>query len=278
MARARFAWDMFTARWAEERNRCPYCESSVQRRLQRKKLLIELRKCEFCGLLFRWPCDDPDAARRYYEGSYDGQQATTIPTGEALHRLVQSEFRGTPYDRGARIEVAKSVVPSGRVLDFGCSWGYAMVQWAAASYQPVGFEAARDRAAFGRDQLGLDIRDDLSAIDREPAGSFDLVYADHVMEHLTVLRRPLELFSRLVKPGGALLLFTPNGGGLVARQKGTRWPTLIGESHTIALTADWYNRHLPDHGFSPRCFSGPLSPRTRSLVDDEELVCLAIRD
>jgi len=45
---------MLRARWSRRRSLCPYCESSLHRRLQRKRLLIEARKCEFCGLIFRW--------------------------------------------------------------------------------------------------------------------------------------------------------------------------------------------------------------------------------
>jgi 2-polyprenyl-3-methyl-5-hydroxy-6-metoxy-1,4-benzoquinol methylase len=169
------------------------------------------------------------------------------------------------------------VIPGGRVLDFGCSWGYSLVQWKAAGYDAVGFEWARDRARFGRESLGVAIHDEFSALEREPAGSFDLVYADHVMEHLTMLRQPLDLFARLLRRGGALLIYVPNGAGMPARRQGTAWRALIGESHTVALTAEWCNRNLPAHGFSSHCFSGNAISTGSSLIDDEELACLARR-
>ena len=278
MARFAFAVEMLKARWSAQRSLCPYCESRLHRRLQRKKLLIEARKCEFCGLVFRWPCDDPDRARQFYEGAYEGQQATTLPASpEALEQLVEEQFRGTQFDRSHRVALVQSFLPTGRLLDFGCSWGYSLVQWRAAGYDAVGFEAARDRARFGRERLGLDIRDDLGAFDAEPSASFDVVYADHVFEHLPLLRRPVELFARLLKPGGVLLLFTPNGGGALARRLGTGWGPFIGESHTIALTAEWCNRNLPAHGFQSRCFAGAAPQHPPDLLDGEELVCQATR-
>ena len=277
MARLGFAVEMLRARWSRRRSLCPYCESRLHRRLQRKRLLIEARKCEFCGLIFRWPCDDPDRTRQYYEGAYDGQQATTLPSAEDFRALVDRQFRDSAFDRSHRVAFARTVISGGRVLDFGCSWGYSLVQWKAAGYDAVGFEWARDRARFGRESLGVAIHDEFSALEREPAGSFDLVYADHVMEHLTMLRQPLDLFARLLRPGGALLFYVPNGAGMPARRQGTAWRALIGESHTVALTAEWCNRNLPAHGFSSHCFSGNAISTGSSLIDDEELACLARR-
>lgn len=277
MARLGFAVDMLCARWSPQRSLCPYCESRLHRRLQRKRFLIEARKCEFCGLIFRWPCDDPKRTREYYEGAYDGQQATTLPSAEELRALVEHQFRNSAFDRSHRVTFARTVVPGGRVLDFGCSWGYSLVQWKAAGYDAVGFEWARDRARFGRDRLGLAIHDEFGALEHETPGTFDLVYADHVMEHLTMLRQPLDLFARLLRPGGALLFYVPNGGGMPARRHGTGWRALIGESHTVALTAEWCNRNLPAHGFSAHCFSGDRISTGSSLIDDEELACLARR-
>jgi SAM-dependent methyltransferase len=278
VARAGFAWEMLMARWSRDRGFCPYCESRLHRRLQRKKLLIEARKCEFCGLIFRWPCDDPARSRQFYEGAYNGQQATTLPESEnELRALAERHFRNSPYDRSHRVTIVQALIPTGRVLDFGCSWGYSLVQWRAAGYQAVGFECARDRARFGRERLGLDIRDEFSTLESEPPASFDVIYADHVMEHLSLLRRPLDLFARLLRPGGILIFFVPNGGGMPARRLGTAWGALIGESHTVALTAEWCNRNLPAHGFVPRCFSGTAVSTGGALIDDEELACLATR-
>ncbi len=277
MARLSFAVDMLRARWSRRRSLCPYCESRLHRRLQRKRFLIEARKCEFCGLIFRWPCDDPARVRLYYEGAYDGQQATTLPPAAELRELADCQFRNTALDRSHRITFARTVISKGRVLDFGCSWGYSLVQWSAAGYDAVGFEWARDRARFGRERLGVTIYDEYSALEREPPESFDLIYADHVMEHLTALREPLDLFARLLRHGGALLFYVPNGGGMPARRQGTRWRALIGESHTVALTAEWCNRNLPAHGFVSQCFSGTAISTGSSLIDDEELACLARR-
>ena len=153
------------------------------------------------------------------------------------------------------------------------------MQWKAAGYDAIGFEVAQNRAEFGRERLGLTIHERLEDLQREPDQSFDLIYADHVMEHLPRLKEAIDLFARLLRPGGALLIFVPNGGGQIARRLGTGWLSLLGESHTIAFTSEWFLDNLPRHGLTARCYSSgdssdlPWTPR----CDGEELVCEARR-
>jgi 2-polyprenyl-3-methyl-5-hydroxy-6-metoxy-1,4-benzoquinol methylase len=50
-----------------------------------------------------------------------------------------------------------------------------------------------------------------NALEDEPGGKFDLIFANQIIEHLV---HPLELVRRLMawlKPGGRLVVTTPNG-------------------------------------------------------------------
>src|SRR5712671_133054 len=129
MARLAFVVRMLRSRWRRTCHACPYCGSTLHHRLQRKKFVIEARKCEFCDLVFRWPTDDTEEARRFYEGAYEGQQATDTPVSDSeLNGLLLNRFQGTPYDKSHRIETVRRFLPKARLLDFGCSWGYSVAQ------------------------------------------------------------------------------------------------------------------------------------------------------
>ena len=73
--------------------------------------------------------------------------------------LKQWNFSGTPRDINTWIGVLQFLRPGGRVLDFGCSWGYGTYQLRQAGFDAVGFEVSRPRAKFGREKLGLNIID-----------------------------------------------------------------------------------------------------------------------
>ena len=279
MARLSFALRMAKDRWKEERALCPYCESRFSIRLQRKWLLIEARQCTHCGLIYRWPADPAHGARDYYESAYEGQQATDVPERVILDRLVAENFTASPYDKRDRVAFLKRTLgPAGgrSLLDFGCSWGYSVYQYQAAGWRCVGFELDRNWAEFGRSQLRLDIRNDLSELEND---RFDLVLADHSLEHLPRPGFALNTWSKMAGKDGAAVIFVPNGSCRAARRRGVDWGPLIGEAHTVAFTMDWFARNLVRHGWNGTFYNsaGTRLPSGEYLTDYGEICVVARR-
>lgn len=278
MARLSFAWRMARQRWSSESALCPYCNSRFAERLQRKWLLIEARRCWYCGLIYRWPTNSAGASRQFYETAYDGQQATDVPDRVAAAKLAASGFSGTAWHRGDRMRFLQRALgqPAGRVLlDFGCSWGYATHQYQAAGWATHGFEIDRRRAEFGREVLGLNIKSDLEEYrDRR----FDVIIADHSLEHVPRLGDTIKAWSKLTAPDAVLVIFVPNCSSRDARRLGVGWGPFIGESHTVALTMDWFVRNLPRHGYRAefRRQDGVPLPDGEYLDDCAE-ICMVAR-
>jgi 2-polyprenyl-3-methyl-5-hydroxy-6-metoxy-1,4-benzoquinol methylase len=279
MARLSFAWRMAKERWNDERARCPYCESRFSIRLERKWLLIEARQCTHCGLIYRWPTDPADGALDFYECGYEGQQATDIPGRAVLDQLVARNFASSPYDKRDRIAfLERTVGPAvGRsLLDFGCSWGYSAHQYQAAGWRTAGFEFDRNRAEFGRKQLKLDIRSDLSEFKND---AFDLILADHSLEHVPRPGVTIDTLSKIAGKEGIAAIFVPNGSCVAARRLGVSWGPLIGEAHTVAFTMDWFSRNLPRHRWHAGFYNsaGEKLPKGEYLTDHGEICILARR-
>jgi 2-polyprenyl-3-methyl-5-hydroxy-6-metoxy-1,4-benzoquinol methylase len=276
MARMTFAWRMLRARLDAARRACPYCGSRWSRRLQRKWLLVEARECAHCGLFFRCPTDDPARARQYYEAEYAEKTVVDVPDAAGLRGVLDRRFQGTPFDRSARLTDLAPLLPAGgRVLDFGCSWGYTVWQLASAGFDAVGYEPSARRAEYGRKNLNVRIETDWDALlAAEAPSGFDLVYADHVVEHLVEPRKYLDGWRALLRPGGRALVYVPNGGGEKARRLGTRWGPLVGEPHTLALTATWFRHNLPNHGLVVEHL-GSDARAAEGMPDGDELACVA---
>lgn len=98
-----------------------------------------------------------------------------------------------------------------RVLDFGCGEGVFLAACATFGFEGVGvdFSEAREknkRVAFYRD---------LDAVRAQYAdGHFDAIVLFEVLEHLAAPRDLLHELSVLMKPGGILILETPNADGV----------------------------------------------------------------
>ena len=153
---------------------------------------------------------DAEVLRRHYgrEHHQEVSYATPQPFNTAFH--------------AARIEQARRLLRgvTGRVLDLGS--GYSLVGMAGPwSFDLVACdwdgEALREVLRTGR--AGAAVR---GSAQRVPfaAGGFDAVYAGEIIEHLVERPAALRAWVSLLRPGGRLVLTTPNRRHLWARVTG----------------------------------------------------------
>jgi SAM-dependent methyltransferase len=105
-----------------------------------------------------------------------------------------------------------SVFPAGgRVLDLGCGEGVFLDLLRESGRHGVGVDSSADDLAPARAR-GLEVVQDdvIGFLDRSP-GTFDGVFCAHVIEHLPAEAavRLLAGVHRVLRPGGALVLITP---------------------------------------------------------------------
>lgn len=254
--------------------RCPYCDSRNTRVVGRKYGVLQLRHCSICDLRFRWPKETAGFLEGFYQKSYKETGFTTdLPDRMVLDEYIANGFAGSPKDFSASIGVLKTILPHGRILDFGCSWGYGVYQLNRAGYETVGFEISRPRAELGRRELHVEVIDSLHSLGSLPDASFDGIYASHVLEHLQSLKDVFKLFARILKPDGVAMILVPNCGGDLARQLGTKWGPMINEKHTLALDGSFFLKNLPQFGFGVCAFSDPYDPVAieSALIDETSL-------
>jgi 2-polyprenyl-3-methyl-5-hydroxy-6-metoxy-1,4-benzoquinol methylase len=208
--------------------------------------------------MFRWPKDTIAFNRRFYQRQYSEGITTDMPYEVSLENSIASRFSDKEKDLGEKIALLKMLLPRGRVLDFGCSWGYGTMQLAAAGYDAVGFEISQPRAGFGRTGMGLTIISNEAELDKLE-GSFDAVFASHVLEHLPAPSPVFDRIARLLKPRGLLLAFVPNCSGDEALRLGARWGPMCCEKHPLALDAEFLENALPKHGLQAVAFCEPYT-------------------
>jgi 2-polyprenyl-3-methyl-5-hydroxy-6-metoxy-1,4-benzoquinol methylase len=283
MSKASFLYRVMKAYMRRQDKSCPYCGYVYSKFVGRRRIVLQLRKCSVCNLMFRWPKDTIELNKEFYQSKYREKGLTTdIPEAELLENLKKTNFRGTEKDFSEKIAILKELVPYGKVLDFGCSWGYGTYQLQTAGYNAVGFEISKPRSEFGRNHLDVKIIDEYSDLDKIQPSSFDIIFSSHVLEHLPSLKGVFERFSFLLKSKGMLVLFVPNCGGENARKYG--WGHLVHEKHPLALDRLFFETVLPKYGFCIKSFSEPYNPKkiksyisgNNILLDpcgDELLVC-----
>jgi len=110
-----------------------------------------------------------------------------------------------------------------RMLDVGCATGAFCAAARDAGWQVSGIEIGVASAMYARDTFGLDVSTG-SVYDVEfLPGEFDCIACLEVIEHLEDPFGALQRFASWLKPGGVLLLSTPNYESLYRRLHGAGW-------------------------------------------------------
>jgi len=166
---------------------------------------ISLYRCGTCGFVSGRPARAVDPERRY-ERYYD-RPMPTAPEVRYHEWLARAEAL---VGRG------------GRLLEVGAgSGGFVLVALARgwnADVTEISKSALDGLRATGATVFWGDV-----VAARYPDGRFDLIASLEVVEHLDIPLAHLTELCRVTRPGGLLLLTTPNFDGLSRRYLGARW-------------------------------------------------------
>ncbi len=129
-----------------------------------------------------------------------------------------------------RFEAISNRVRPGRLLDIGCSCGYFMEVAASRGYDVQGVEFSR--SAIATANPGIRSRIFEGTLESLPVnGLFDVASAFDLIEHVHSPRSFLRRCATLLKPGGILVISTPDTGHFLRFLMRSRWPMLQPMQH-----------------------------------------------
>jgi 2-polyprenyl-3-methyl-5-hydroxy-6-metoxy-1,4-benzoquinol methylase len=123
-----------------------------------------------------------------------------------------------------------------RLLDVGCGSGDFLARMRDRGWSVVGVEPD-PVAAEGARQRGLDVHDGMLADAAFTDDSFDAIVLSHVIEHVHDPIALLRECGRALRPGGTLVLFTPNLTSVGHRRFGADWRGLEPPRHLHIFSA-----------------------------------------
>lgn len=100
--------------------------------------------------------------------------------------------------------------PPGKLLDFGCGWGFFLQYAREQGWDCCGLEPRSRLALFTQTRLGISVTPGVLREDSFPPGHFDGITAFQVFEHLLDPAAALAQLHAILKPGGVLLIEVPN--------------------------------------------------------------------
>jgi SAM-dependent methyltransferase len=109
-----------------------------------------------------------------------------------------------------------------RLLDIGCGTGQNLAWHRTRGCRALGIDPDPAAIAIAASH-GLDVRCGTWIDSAQIAAPFDCITCDQVLEHLPDPIAGLRDMAQALKPGGRLIIATPNGRSLIRRWLGRRW-------------------------------------------------------
>lgn len=200
-------------------------------------------------------CRSNDPVRRVRVNGCDVQvcgecglgQIRDVPPNEELSDIYGIEYFSDQkysddvaqrHEQRRRMARLVKVLPKGgRVLDYGCAVG-DFVAGASSKYEIYGSDVSADALGLARARYPL-LRErfvESTQLIEGYTGSFDAITLWDVIEHVPNPAGELDRLRRLLKPGGFLLLSTPNYSSVWSKLMGSRWAFLTPPEHLFFFT------------------------------------------
>ena len=213
---------------------------------------LGLRRCVACATVYAAEYADPDEV--FADGYFETGGRFGIDTS---HPRFQAMLADVGARRCAMIERAAG--GAGSLFDVGCGGGEFLQAavargWRAAGAEPIAHAAEQARARAP----GADIHTGLAAESGFAERSFDVVSAFHVLEHMPDSRAFLHELARFAKPGGLVVLESPNYASMQRRRQGERWIHLRPLEHLVHFTPDTLRAALRGAGLEPVLVTTPV--------------------
>jgi len=148
--------------------------------------------------------------------------------------------------------------PPGKLLDIGCAFGIFLNEALKTGWSVSGIDVSKNAVEYARSKYGLNIFMGTLAAAKMESGSFDVVTAWDVIEHVADPGKFLEEAGRIIKKDGILAIRTPNAecaflkiNKLVNDVFGDYFAK-VGpkfEHHKYLFSVDALKRILAKHGF-----------------------------
>jgi 2-polyprenyl-3-methyl-5-hydroxy-6-metoxy-1,4-benzoquinol methylase len=173
-----------------------------------------LRRCTECGQLLS---SASEAQYLHSLGRFD-TTAGTLPDAKSQSRHDKNTAR-----RLGKLAAALGRAPAAiRLLDVGCSSGAFLHTACRLGYQAEGVEPSADAAQTAR-EAGLKVFTGYLEQANFPDATFDAITLIEIVEHLRDALGLMRECARILKPGGVVLVTTPNAHSWTARAMGSRW-------------------------------------------------------
>jgi SAM-dependent methyltransferase len=243
---------------------CLYCggtefivlHAGIEDRLRFARGKRDWLKCRDCGSAVLYPFPDVAEIPSFYPPVYTfglKQDKAHGPLKELIARIEFQAFYRPQYESQAQRILRVTRVPRhGRMLDVGCGRGLRLLSFRRLGLDVHGMDLIPEPVEYVKAELGIPaICTNMAGLPKAfGPGSFDLVTAFQVIEHVPDADEMIASCFELLKPGGWIVIATPMVDSLQSKMFGARWAAATEAPRHLSLATNRGLRiALERHGF-----------------------------
>ena len=223
---------------------CPVCTAQLRPRFNYYD--YHYYRCPECGLVATLPLPDAESIEAHYRSKFEAGNYQLLRDNAERYKKI--------YRDGARL-IGSYLQRQGRtfaglkVLDIGTFTGEFLEVMQEMDADVYGLELQSEAVEIANQKLPgrvlkADVHDTIY-----PQIDFDLITLSGLIEHVVDPELMLGRVFELLKPGGLIMLQTPNSASLLARLMRQYWPPYSPVEHIYIYGRGALERSLTQHGF-----------------------------
>ncbi|HDY67080.1 MAG TPA: class I SAM-dependent methyltransferase [Candidatus Scalindua sp.] len=194
----------------------------------------QIIRCKSCGLARTFPVPNPNYAN-YHCDFPESEESPQI--AKRYYSIVSSQVR---YFK-----------KQGKLLDVGCSVGWGLECASQMGFESYGIEIDKQRAELAN-KPGLNVFCGQLEDAQHPDKEFDVIVANHVLEHILELNKFITESKRILKDDGVLAIGVPNYKSLIVSWKRERWSAWCVKYHIWHFEPKTLRNIFRKHSLSPK--------------------------
>jgi len=232
--------------------------------------------CQECHLEFVNPLPSVEAMQENYKKEMIGNESESgLHSNYILERQKRIKSFSKLYN--SRLSLIESFYPSkGNLLDIGCGAGFFLNIAKERGWNCHGLEILPEYIKYAKENFALE-NIHFESLDESltyDENTFDVITLWDLIEHLRNPLKSLKQINRVMKPGGLLVIWTPNvKNAIVLKEKWIGYKTL---QHFYFFSKDSLNNMLRKAGFkivslkTNKAKKGLLESKGFNLFDKSE--------
>ncbi len=180
---------------------------------------FKVEECKHCGVIATHPQLSSKEIEKYYPENYISYPSA-IEDERSWFRRID---RKIGVEKRCKSVIMQSGKKSGKILDIGCATGIFLNGMKQHGWDCYGVEPSDFASRYAMDRFGLNVYNGYLNDGLFEDNFFDIITLWDVFEHLPEPIETIQTISKMLKPGGLLVITTPNANSWERKIFGRYW-------------------------------------------------------